>query len=81
MPGHVRPTVVQPLAVEVARRDRSVLERSRREQVLRIAVLLNEVLGDDPEDFGPDFADGVDAPITGESRVLYVDGLTILSIE
>ena len=52
-------------AVEVARGYGAVLERSRGEEVLCVPVLLDEALGDDPEDLSPDFTDGVDTPVAG----------------
>ena len=67
-------------AVEVARGYGAVLERSRGEEVLCVSVLLNEALGDDPEDLSPDFTDGVDTPVAGLVEGLVrrrVDGLVL----
>ena len=50
--------------IEVSLRHRSVLKRCRREQCVDIAVLIDEALRDDPEDLGPDFANGVYTPVT-----------------
>jgi len=52
------------LAVELAHRNRAVLERRGREEVDSVAMLLNEPLGDNPEDLCPNLANGVDAPVT-----------------
>ena len=68
------------LAVEVTLGDGAVLERLGREEVVDEAVLLDEALGDDPEDLRPDFADGVDTPVAGLVEGLVdggVDGLIL----
>jgi hypothetical protein len=52
-----------PWAVEVTLRDDAVLVGLWREEIRCKAVLLDHLLLDDPEDFCPDFADGMNAPI------------------
>ena len=52
-------------AVEVTSGDGAVLPGQRWEESVRESVLLDELLGDDPEDLSPDLANGVDTPITG----------------
>ena len=71
---------VRALAVEVALGDRAIRERLGREEVVDEAVLLDEALGDDPEDLRPDLADGVDTPVAGLVEGLVdggVDGLVL----
>jgi hypothetical protein len=51
------------VAIEISSGDGSVGERRRREELIRVAMLLNELLGNDPEDLGPDFANGVHTPV------------------
>ena len=64
MLGNQGTLAVHALAVEVALRNRAVLERRGREEVGSEAMLLNELLGDNPEDFCPNLTDGMDAPVT-----------------
>lgn len=67
-------------AVEVASGDSSIFQRLGREQVLRVTVLLNETLRDDPKDLSPNFANSVDTPVTGLIEGLVgrgVDGLVL----
>lgn len=51
--------------VEVACGDGSVLEGLGREEIVGEAVLLDQTLRNDPENLGPNFTDGVDAPVAG----------------
>lgn len=55
---------VLPRAVEVALGDGTILEWLRREEVVDEAMLLDEPLGDDPEDLRPNLADSVHAPVS-----------------
>lgn len=67
-------------AVEVACGDAAVFEGLGWEERLRVAVLLDEALGDDPEDLSPDFSDGVYAPVAWLIQGLVsggVDGLVL----
>lgn len=52
-------------AVEVTERNRAIFERRRWEERLDEAVLLNQSLGNDPEDLCPDFTDSVNPPVLG----------------
>jgi uncharacterized protein YecE (DUF72 family) len=52
-------------AVEVTERNRAVFERGGWEERLREAVLLDQALGNNPENLSPHFADGVNAPVLG----------------
>ena len=54
-----------PGLVEISLGDGTILQWRRREQVIRVTVLGDEMLRDYPEDLGPDFTDGVDAPVAG----------------
>ena len=72
--------VVLARAVEVALGHGPVRERLRREEVVDEAVLLDQALGDDPEDLRPDLTDGVDTPVAGRVESLVdggVDGLVL----
>jgi hypothetical protein len=62
-------------AVEVARGDGAVLERSRRIEAICVPVLLDEALGDDPKDLSPDFTDGVDTPVAWLVKSLVLGGV------
>lgn len=57
-------SIVFPRPVEIASGDGAVLPGQRREEGVREPVLLDEFIGDNPEDLSPDFTDGVDAPVT-----------------
>ncbi len=68
------------LAVEIAFGDGAVLERLRREEIVDEAVLLDEALGDDPEQLRPNFTDRVDTPVAGLVEGLVgrrIDGLVL----
>jgi hypothetical protein len=51
-------------AVEVTGRDGAILFGQRREEGIRELVLLDEFLGDNPEDLSPDLTNGVHTPVT-----------------
>lgn len=46
-------------AVEITLGDSAVLERLRREERLRVSMLLNKALRDDPEDLCPDLTNSM----------------------
>jgi hypothetical protein len=50
--------------IEVTYWDGTIFERSGREEVVRVTVLLDELLGHDPQDLSPDFTDSMDAPVS-----------------
>ena len=50
--------------IEVTYWDGTVFERSGREKVVRVTVLLDELLGHDPQDFSPHFTNSMDAPVS-----------------
>lgn len=52
-------------AVEVTERNRAIFERSRWEEGLDEAVLLNQALGNNPKNLRPDLADSVNPPVLG----------------
>ena len=58
-------------AVEVTSGDGAVRFSQRREEGVRESVLLDEFLGDNPEDLSPDLTNGMDTPVarTVESLV------------
>lgn len=67
-------------AVEVACGDGAVFEGLGWEERFGVAVLLDETLGDNPEDLSPDFSDGVYTPVAGLIQSLVsggVDGLVL----
>jgi hypothetical protein len=51
-------------SVEVARGDGAIFLDQRREEGIRELVLLDEFLGDNPEDLSPDLTNGVHTPVT-----------------
>ena len=51
-------------SVEVPSRDGAIVFRHRGEEGIRESVLLDKVLGDNPENLSPDLADGVYTPVT-----------------
>ena len=51
-------------SVEVTGGDSAILLDQRREEGFRETVLLDEFVGDDPEDLSPDFTNGVHTPVT-----------------
>ena len=51
-------------AVKVTSRDGTVRLSQRREECIRKPVLLDELLGDNPEDLSPDLTNSVDTPVT-----------------
>jgi hypothetical protein len=55
-------TLVIP--IEVTCGNGTVLERSRREQLVRVTVLLDELLGHDPQNLSPDFTNSMDTPVS-----------------
>lgn len=66
--------------VEVALGDGTVCECRGREEAVAEAVLLDEVLRDDPEDLGPNFADSVNTPVPRSVKRLVrrrVDGAVL----
>lgn len=50
--------------IEVTCWDGTILKRSRREEIVRVTVLLDELVGHDPQDLSPDFTNSMDAPIS-----------------
>ena len=56
--------------IEVTCGDGTILERSRGEEIVRVTVLLDELLGHDPQDLSPDFTNSMDAPVSW-----FVEGL------
>ena len=77
-------SVFDTSAVEVAFGDGSVLERLGREEVVGETVLLDQLLGDDPEQLCPDFADRVQASVPRLVQGLVggrVDGLVLYKRE
>lgn len=67
-------------AVEVALRDGAIRTGGGRVKVVGEAVLLNEALGNDPEDLRPYFTDGVDTEVSRLVEGLVsrrVDGLVL----
>lgn len=66
--------------IEVALGNCAIGKRFRREEGVRVSVLGNETLGDDPEDLSPNFTNGVHTPVTRliESLVRRgVDGVVL----
>jgi hypothetical protein len=61
--GYERFIQASTFTVEVVSGDGTILERSGREETVRIAMLLNDFLRNNPENFGPNLADGMDTPI------------------
>ena len=61
--GLARRSVLQR-SVEVTFRDRAIFKRKRREQRVRVTVLSNQAVGNDPKNFSPNFANGVNTPVT-----------------
>ena len=51
-------------AVKVTSGDGAVRFSHRREECIRKSVLLDELLGDNPEDLSPDLTNSVDTPVT-----------------
>jgi len=69
-------------SIEVAGRNGAILFGQRREEGIREFVLLDEFLGDDPEDLSPDLTNRVDTPVTWliegfVRRGIYFDVLEI----
>lgn len=63
-------------SVEVPSRDGAILVDQRREKGNREPVLLDEFIGDNPEDLSPDFTNGVHTPVTW-----FVEGLVCRGID
>ena len=70
-------------AVELADGDGAVREWRRGVERVGVPVLGNQALRDDPEDLRPNFADGVNAPVTGLVEGLVrrgIDGVILKQI-
>jgi len=62
MLGDERTRLIQ--TIEVTCRDGSILERCGREEVVRVTVLLDELLGHDPQHLCPNFTNSMNAPVS-----------------
>lgn len=64
-------------SIEVAGRDGAILLGQGGEEGIRETVLLDELIGDNPKDLGPDFTDGVHAPVTWLIESLVCGGVDV----
>jgi hypothetical protein len=64
-------------AVELALGDRAILKRLGREKRLRVFVLLDQALGNSPENLRPDFTDGVHTPVARLIERLVARGVDL----
>jgi len=62
-------------AVKVTSGDGTIRFSQRREKCVRESVLLDELLGDNPEDLSPDLTNGVDTPVTRTVEGLVCRGV------
>ena len=65
-------------AVEVSLGDRAILIGLRGEESVAVSILSDELLIDEPQHLGPDFADRVDTPVTSAVEGLVGRGIDLL---
>ena len=64
-------------SVEVTGRNRTILFDQRREEGFRKPVVLDEFIGNNPEDLGPDFTNGMHTPVTWLVESLVCRGVNV----